>query len=231
MVTRPRGPFYVFHRAGSLAFRPYVLVKDMQLILIRHGETLWNKENRVQGLSDIELSKAGIDQARKLALSLKNESIGAIHSSPLKRAQQTAEIINHFHGRQIETHPELVEMDMGDFEGVSFKELMTRENDFIRRWVAKPDSIRMPNGETLAELQNRAWIAFNRILDRDENAIIVSHNFTIAAILCRLRNISLQEFRSTCVDNASKTVIRIQNNEAQVDVINDRRHLKPQVEP
>ena len=220
-----------FHKAGSLAFRPYVLVRNMQLILIRHGETLWNKENRVQGLSDIELSDAGIEQARKLALSLKDEPIGAFHSSPLKRAQQTAEIINRFHGRSIETHPELMEMDMGDFEGVSFKELMTRENEFIRRWVAKPASVRMPNGETLAELQSRAWIAFDRILSREENAVIVSHNFTIAAILCRLRKISLQEFRSTCVDNASKTIVRVQNNEAQVDVINDRQHLNIFTEP
>lgn len=72
----------------------------MQLTLIRHGETFWNKEKRVQGITDIELSETGIDQARKLALSLKDCPLDSIHSSPLKRALQTAEIINRFHGKR-----------------------------------------------------------------------------------------------------------------------------------
>ena len=201
------------------------LGEDMQLILIRHGETLWNKEKRVQGTTDIELSSAGIEQARRLAASLKDANIGAIHASPLKRAHQTAEIINRFHGRNIETHHELMEMDMGDFEGVSFKDLMARENEFLRRWIAEPASVRMPNGETLAELQNRAWRPIQKFLEREEDALIVSHNFTIATILCRVRNISLSEFRSTCVDNASKTLIRFQDGQAHIEVINDCRHL------
>lgn len=199
----------------------------MQLILIRHGETLWNKEKRVQGTSDIELSEAGILQARKLALSLKDSAIGAIHASPLKRAQQTAEIINAFHGRKIEIHPELIEMDMGDFEGLSFREIMARESEFLTRWIADPASVRMPCGETLLELQDRACTAIQRIVDREDNALVVSHNFTIAVILCHLRNISLSEFRSTCVDNASKTLIRITNGEAQIELMNDRSYLNP----
>lgn len=197
------------------------------MILIRHGETLWNKEKRVQGTSDIELSEAGILQARKLALSLKDSAIGAIHASPLKRAQQTAEIINAFHGRKIEIHPELIEMDMGDFEGLSFREIMARESEFLTRWIADPASVRMPCGETLLELQDRACTAIQRIVDREDNALVVSHNFTIAVILCHLRNISLSEFRSTCVDNASKTLIRITNGEAQIELMNDRSYLNP----
>lgn len=197
------------------------------MILIRHGETLWNKEKRVQGTSDIELSEAGILQARKLALSLKDSAIGAIHASPLKRAQQTAEIINAFHGRKIEIHPELIEMDMGEFEGLSFREIMARESEFLKRWIADPASVRMPCGETLLELQDRACTAIQRIVDREDNALVVSHNFTIAVILCHLRNISLSEFRSTCVDNASKTLIRITNGEAQIELMNDRSYLNP----
>ena len=69
----------------------------LKLILIRHGETLWNREKRVQGISDIELSERGIEQVQNLANSLKDEAIDAIVSSPLKRAYQTARIINQFH--------------------------------------------------------------------------------------------------------------------------------------
>ncbi len=198
---------------------------DMQLILIRHGETQWNKEGRVQGISDIELSSAGMEQARRLALSLKDSDIGVLHASPLKRAYRTAEIINSFHQKKIAVHPELMEMDQGDFEGLSFKELMAREKEFIHRWIADPASVRMPGGESLADVQTRAWQPIEKIIAGSQNALVVAHNFTIAAILCRLRNISLSEFRKTCVDTASKTVIRFRNGEARIETINDIRHL------
>jgi len=199
----------------------------MNLILIRHGETLWNKEGRIQGLSDVDLNDAGIEQARRLAFSLQDTTIGAVHASPLKRAYRTAEIINSFHGRRIEVHADLMEMDQGDFEGVPFKELMAREKDFLRRWVADPVSVRMPRGESLEELQKRAWRPIEKMIAAGEDSLVVAHNFTIAVILCRLRNISLNEFRSSCVDNASKTLIRVSDGRASIEVMNDRSHLEP----
>jgi broad specificity phosphatase PhoE len=197
----------------------------MQLILIRHGETLWNKEERVQGRSDIELSAVGIEQARLLALSLKDQHICAIHASPLKRALKTAQIINEFHRQEIKTHSDLMEMDQGDFEGFSFKELIATQKDFLNKWISNPASVRMPNGESLAGLQERAWRALETIINQKENALVVAHNFTIAAILCRIRKISLSEFLSTCVGTASKTVVRLQDGEAVIEVLNDRSHL------
>jgi broad specificity phosphatase PhoE len=197
----------------------------MKLILIRHGETLWNKEGRIQGTSDIELSPIGIEQARLLALSLKDQPICAIHASPLKRALKTAQIINEFHRKEIKTHSDLMEMDQGDFEGFSFKELIATQKDFLNKWIANPASVRMPNGESLAGLQERAWRALETIINQKENALVVAHNFTIAAILCRIRKISLSEFLSTCVGTASKTVVRLQDGEAVIEVLNDRSHL------
>lgn len=197
----------------------------MKLILIRHGETLWNKEGRVQGTSDIELSDIGTNQAGLLASSLKNQHIEAIYSSPLKRALQTAQIINEFHSLHIHTYKELMEMNQGIFEGLSFKELMNDKKDFLKKWIADPASVKMPEGESLTELQDRAWRIVEHIISRGQNALVVSHNFTIAAILCRLRDISLSQFRSTCVDTASKTIVRIDNNLPTIELINDRSFL------
>jgi broad specificity phosphatase PhoE len=197
----------------------------MKLILIRHGETLWNKEGRIQGTSDIELSAVGIEQARHLALSLKDQTISAIHASPLKRALKTAEIINEFHHKEIQTHPDLMEMDQGDFEGFSFKELMACEKEFLNKWIANPASVQIPNGESLKQLQTRAWRAVEAIISNGEDALVVAHNFTIAAILCRIRNISLSEFRSTCVDTASQTTVSFQDGKAVIVSLNDRSHL------
>jgi broad specificity phosphatase PhoE len=83
----------------------------------------------------------------------------------------------------------------------------------------------MPNGESLTGLQNRAWSVVANIIDKTENALIVSHNFTIATILCKIQNISLSQFRKVCVGTASKTIVNFQNGSASIDVLNDRTHL------
>ncbi|MBN1474240.1 MAG: histidine phosphatase family protein, partial [Syntrophaceae bacterium] len=160
-----------------------------------------------------------------LASSLKNQHIEAIYSSPLKRALQTAQIINEFHSLHIHTRKELMEMNQGIFEGLSFKDLMNDKKDFLKKWIADPASIKMPEGESLTELQDRAWGSLEHIISQGKNALVVSHNFTIATILCRLRNISLSQFRSTCVDTASKTIVRIDNDSAIVELLNDRSFL------
>ncbi len=198
----------------------------MQLILVRHGETLWNKEGRVQGVSDVELSEVGLEQAGRLAYALKDHPIGAIHASPLKRAYQTADAINRYHHKDIQVHTDLMEMDQGDFEGLTFKELMACEKDFLKKWISDPASVTMPNGESFIDVQDRAWRVLEGIIQNQETALIVSHNFTIAAILCKVRNISLSQFRSTCVDTASKTIIHVNENEPAIILFNDRSHLQ-----
>lgn len=192
----------------------------MELILIRHGETLWNQEGRVQGFSDIDLSDAGHHQARQLALSLKDHPIHAIYSSPLIRAQKTARIINQYHNAPIYIESGLMEMDQGDFEGLSFQELMACEKAFLQKWIADPASVQMPNGESFMALQSRAWSVIESITGKSENAMVVSHNFTIAAILCKIKNVSLSQFRKVCVDTASKTIIRFENGTASIELFN-----------
>jgi broad specificity phosphatase PhoE len=116
-------------------------------------------------------------------------------------------------------------MDQGDFEGVSFKKLMACEKDFLKKWIANPASVQMPNGESLTQLQERAWRAMERIINKEENALVVAHNFTIAAIICRIRSISLNEFLSACVGNASKTIVSFQKDGIFIEAFNDRNHL------
>jgi len=197
----------------------------MKLILIRHGETLSNKEKRVQGISDVELSTVGIEQAHLLALSLKDYPIEAIYTSPLKRAMQTAEIINEFHQKELHTDQDLMEMDYGDFEGVSFKKIMDVEKDFIDQWMTDPASVKMPNGESLSQVQERAWRALKKIINKKENALVVSHNFTIATIICHIKSISLNEFVSACVGNASKTIVSVEKDGIFIEAFNDGSHL------
>jgi len=77
----------------------------------------------------------------------------------------------------------------------------------------------------LTQLQERAWRAMERIINKDETALVVAHNFIIAVIICRIKNISLNEFLSACVGNASKTIVSFQKNDIFIEAFDDRSHL------
>ncbi len=198
----------------------------MRLVLVRHGETAWNSENRVQGTSDTPLSRNGIRQAERLARSLEDEQIDLIVTSPLRRAAETASIINRGLKAPIRTDNDLRELDQGIFEGMAYAELMREHGDFLRRWAADPASVAMPGGESLADLQKRAWGAVLRITGSVERALIVSHNFTIAVILCRALGVPLSGFRHMRLDNASRTVLEARDGAFTAPVINDTAHLE-----
>ncbi len=95
----------------------------------------------------------------------------------------------------IQINRNLMEIDQGELEGLSFKELMAGEKDFLQKWISDIASVQMPNGETWTELQERTWRTMEEIIGKSKNALVVSHNLTIAGIICHLRNISLTEFR------------------------------------
>ena len=197
----------------------------MKLILVRHGQTLWNREKRAQGVSDIALSNRGRAQADSLARSLRDERIDAIVSSPLKRALQTAEAINRFHHLPIEPEEDLMELNMGDFEGIVFREMMKNHGDFLKRWAEDPASVVMPGGESLTELQERAWSAVERIIVKPGTTLLAAHNFTIMTILCKIKELNLSHLRKVHVDVASKTFVEFKNGRGNVVLFNDIGHL------
>jgi len=197
----------------------------VRLILVRHGQTLWNREKRAQGISDVELSNRGRAQADSLARSLRDERIDAIVSSPLKRALQTAEAINRFHHLAIKHEEDLMELNMGDFEGIVFQEMRDKHGEFLERWIRDPASVAMPGGESLSELQERAWNAVERVIARPGTTLLASHNFTIMTILCRIRDMELSHIRKVHVDVASKTLVEFENGRGNVIIFNDIDHL------
>ena len=201
-------------------------VHVMKLILVRHGETVWNLEQRVQGLSDIELSERGKEQAQILGLCLKDEAIERIVSSPLKRAYQTAQAIGRFHDVDIEIDEDLRELDQGIFNGLTFREMKKRYASFLSKWAVDPGPLVIPGGESLIDLQQRAWPAIERIIAISKNTLVVSHNFTIAVILCNLQSLRLASLRDVTVDVASRTYISVDGLRRTVFLFNDTSHLE-----
>jgi len=201
----------------------------MNLILIRHGETDWNRRGRCQGVADIVLNENGKQQARELAHSLKDHNITAVYSSHLKRALETAEHIAEHHGLDVRIERDLHEMNQGDLEGMSFPDIRDRYADVLRKWRETPETLRIPNGESLLEVQDRAWRVFEKVHDlhKGETVVAVSHNLTIITLLCKITGVGLKGFREFHIQATSKNVIVSKNGEIRVDVINDVSHLSP----
>jgi broad specificity phosphatase PhoE len=198
----------------------------LRLILIRHGETLWNRENRIQGHADIELSDHGRTQIQKLAHSLKEERINAIYSSPLKRAYETAQAIARLHDMDIKIEQNLRELNHGDFESLTIQELQEKHDLFVKQWIEDPASVVMPNGESLSQVDTRVWKVIRNIMEISKDALVVSHGMAIMTILCRIQNQPLSQGRNVFVGMASKTVVEFENGQGIIKLFNDTSHLK-----
>jgi broad specificity phosphatase PhoE len=201
----------------------------LKLILVRHGETLWNRENRIQGHTDVELSDYGRMQVEKLALSMVKDKIDAIYSSPLKRAYDTAQAIARFHRLDIKVEGDLQELNHGDFESLTIQELKESHGDFVRQWFEDPASVVMPNGESLPQVQKRVWEVIRMIVDNSKNTLVVSHGMAIMTILCKVQGLSLSQGREMFVNMASKTVVEFEDKQGVVKLFNDISHMNDMV--
>ncbi|MFQ5925510.1 MAG: histidine phosphatase family protein [Dehalococcoidia bacterium] len=200
----------------------------MRLILVRHGETQWNRESRVLGHTEIELNEEGRKQAESVALALKEEKVAAIRSSPLRRAQETAEAIARFHQVGVEADDAFKEMDAGELDGLTYEEMRERYGDFLREWIGDASALRMPGGESLAEVQQRAWQGVEGIIDRHSEGvvIVVSHNFAILCIICRALGLDLSQFRRLRLNVASISTLNFGGRGIQLELFNDTCHLE-----
>jgi probable phosphoglycerate mutase len=205
-----------------------------RILLIRHGETEWNRIRRFQGRSDLPLNQRGRDQGHALALALKDESVTAIYSSPLVRAMETARLIKVFHPSVPLFEEEgLVEMDLGEFDGMEAEHWAAQNADFLKDWLETPASVRMPGGESLQEVQTRAIGALERITKiypPESTLLLCSHNFVNLTILCYALKVPLDRFRELRQETAALNVLYKQGQQFLVKVVNERSHLRNYIE-
>ena len=200
----------------------------MRLILVRHGETDHNRRKLTLGRADVPLNGRGVAQARAVAASFLRPP-AAIYASPLVRAADTARAIAASTGGSVVVEADLIEMDVGEMEHLTGAELRERYPAFLREWMSSDaGDARMPGGETLREVQERAWAAIERMRAAvpEGEVVAVTHNFVIATAVCRALHLPLGDFRKLRHSLASRTVIDMREGTAALILLNDTAHLQ-----
>lgn len=200
-----------------------------RLILIRHGQTVWNHDLRYQGHTDIALSDEGLRQAELVAGRLAREKIAAVYASDLSRAFVTAERIAGRHGVPVTGIPELREIKFGEWEGLTYRGIGEKWPEQMARLYSHPDEVVIPGGETFRELKERAAGAVDRLVEKhpEDTIAVVSHGGTIRTILCATLNIPLNHVWNIRQDNTAVNIIDYYGDRAIVSLVNDTHHLVP----
>jgi probable phosphoglycerate mutase len=147
------------------------------LLVIRHGETAWNAEHRIQGRLDVPLSPTGMRQATRLAERLAREPIDAVYSSELARAWLTAVPVAQRLGIEVVAEPRLRERAFGIFEGLTLDEIASKHPEAFRRWRARDPGWAMEGGETGQQLIERVLGVLHDIAGRHrgQTVVLITH--------------------------------------------------------
>ncbi|HLJ60574.1 MAG TPA: histidine phosphatase family protein [bacterium] len=193
--------------------------------LVRHGVTDWNVAHRLAGrLPGISLNSDGRGEAAAVASRLAALPIGRVASSPLERAQETAERIARPHGLAVATETALLERGYPAWQGLSAAEIRERFRDDVDA-VARGGRVR--GVESVEEMAERMWAVVERLaaLHADEAIVIVSHADPIRAVIARIVGVPPARLRAITIDTGSLSRIRRRDAAAVVDYTNSRIHL------
>ena len=186
----------------SISGSPFPPVKKnrngSRLLLVRHGETEWNRQKRFQGQIDVPLNNNGHAQARRASEFLANVKIDKAFSSPMLRPKDTAlEILSKHPNIKLELFEELKEISHGLWEGKFEHEIEAEFAGQLDIWQSQPETVQMPEGENLQQVWDRIAIIWQKIVESvpaGETALVVAHDAVNKAILCLLFDFTPEQF-------------------------------------
>jgi probable phosphoglycerate mutase len=176
-----------------------------RLIAVRHGETAWNVDTRIQGQLDVGLNATGLWQAQRVGQALAHEDIGAIYASDLSRAWQTAQEIARPHGLTVQPEPGLRERAFGRFEGLSFAEIEATLPDQARRWRERDPEFEPEGGESLLVFRERVTRVASKLAARHPGQLValVAHGGVMDVLYRAATRQELQAPRTWQLGNAA----------------------------
>ncbi len=200
----------------------------LRLVLVRHGQTDWNKEERYRGRFDLSLDKTGLQQAEATGLALRKFNIAAVYTSPLKRAVQTASAIANNVHQPLFTLEELIDIDYGEWQGLTPAEAAARDGALYNRWLKSPHMVSFRQGESLSTVKDRVTTALARAEARHQNETVamVSHKVVCMVLVCHLLGLDLSHFWQVEQDLSAINLFENRNNVFIATRLNDTCHLK-----
>lgn len=198
----------------------------MRLILVRHGETDWNTERRLQGHAAIPLSDRGRRQAASLARRLAGQSIDACYTSDIRRALDTATIIGETLGVKAKPDPRLREMAFGLLEGLTFDEAQTRYPEMMAAWT-KDRNIPLPGGEAFNQFSARISAFLDKLkqTQQETTLLLITHAGPIREIIRLALGLPAEGHWYFQVDNASLSELSLADDQPVLACLNDTHHL------
>ena len=171
---------------------------SLRLLLLRHGETAWNRERRYQGWTDTPLSAEGLVQAEAAARELEEHTFAAVYASPLRRARDTAAAIAAPHGLDVETDPAFKELGFGRWEGLTLDEVRARDAAVYLGWAHTPHLVSPPGGESLVEARERVLAGLERLRagHQDETVCLVAHGIPVRILILEALGLGLDRIWS-----------------------------------
>lgn len=200
-----------------------------RLCLLRHGETLWNTERRIQGQLDIELNQHGHRQARAAGEYLRDESAAALYASDLSRAWVTAQALSDATGLTAQPVPELRERKYGVFEGLTYDQAQQTHPEAYARFDARDPEFALPGGgESLVGLSSRVVTSLTRIAERHrgETVLLVTHGGVLDVVNRFVRGLPLDTPRDFTIPNAGLNWLSLSGDNWQVDEWAMTAHLE-----
>ena len=197
------------------------------VLLVRHGQTRSNVTGFYMGWSDEDISEVGYTQAHSLSSRLASLPITSVYSSPLQRTCTTAEILTKPHDLKVQFSEDLIEIQLGDWQGLHMDEIKQRWPEIWQQSRIDPSDITLPNGESYRQVTERAVQMFDKIVaaNQGKQAVIVTHEIAVKVIVAHVLGVSNSIYRRFEVNNASLSVVRIINGKAQLTALNDTSHL------
>jgi len=204
----------------------------MIVYLVRHGQTDGSREGRFCGAIDIPLNATGHAMAEALASFYAGEPWTAIYSSPLQRAQETAQPLCKRTGLPLSVEPGLREIEYGTWEGLLPEEARARDPKLFAAWDADPGSVAPPGGESGRQIADRAVRALENIRARhsDGQVLAVAHKATIRVLVCALLGIDVSMFRVRIAQPVGcVTVVEFKKTGPMLKKLGDNSHLPPEL--
>jgi len=198
-----------------------------ELILARHGETAWNVEKVFRGRANVNLDEVGVDQAELLGKYLSNWELEAIHSSPLRRALDTATMIARYQKIGVHIAEGLIDFDYGEWQSLPEQEVKRLYPAILNEWHNNPHKVEMPDGESLEDVKRRAVELVSDVLSRHQgNVLLVSHRVVLKVLICYLLGLDNSHFWNISQDVCGITIFNYVDGRFVLTRHNDTSHLR-----